>query len=135
VTVSVILLPVAIMLARTVADVSLAKDSKVWEWADLVGAPIVALLIAVLVALYTFGFARGFDGKRLNAFVGESLAPAAAILLIIGAGGAFKQILIDSGIGDAIAVAAETASISALVLGGLSRCSSGSRPDRRPSPP
>jgi GntP family gluconate:H+ symporter len=119
VTLSVILLPVAIMLLRTVADVSLAKDSKVREWADLIGDPIVALLIAVLVALYAFGFARGFAGKRLNTFMGESLAPAAAILLIIGAGGAFKQVLIDSGIGDAIAKAAETASISALVLGWL----------------
>jgi GntP family gluconate:H+ symporter len=65
-TLSVILLPVAIMLARTVADVALAEDSKVREWADLIGDPIVALLIAVMVALYTFGFARGFDGKKLN---------------------------------------------------------------------
>jgi GntP family gluconate:H+ symporter len=89
------------------------------KWADFLGQPIVALLIAVLVAMYTFGVARGFDTRRVSTLVGMALAPAAAILLIIGAGGGFKQLLIDSGIGDAIAKAAENANISALVLAWL----------------
>jgi GntP family gluconate:H+ symporter len=55
----------------------------------------------VLVACWTFGWARGFAGRRVSEFLGASLAPAAAILLIIGAGGGFKQLLIDTGIGDA----------------------------------
>jgi GntP family gluconate:H+ symporter len=60
--------------------------------------------------------ARGFDARKVSVLVGASLAPAAAILLIIGAGGGFKQLLIDSGIGDSIAKAAEQANISALLL-------------------
>jgi GntP family gluconate:H+ symporter len=115
-TLFTVLLPVALMLVRTVAEVSLDEGETVRTWAEFVGQPIIALLIAVLVAMYTFGFARDFDGRRVSAFMGASLAPAAGILLIIGAGGGFKQVLIDSGIGDAIAKGAETASISALVL-------------------
>jgi GntP family gluconate:H+ symporter len=116
ITLFTILLPVGMMLARTVANITLDKDDKLLKWADFVGDPIVALTVAVLVGMYTFGFSRGFGGKKISEFLGQSLAPAAAILLIIGAGGAFKQVLIDSGIGDAIAKGAKTADISALVL-------------------
>jgi GntP family gluconate:H+ symporter len=116
VTLFTILLPVAIMLLRTLADVSLRDGSKLRDWADFVGEPMVALLIGVLVALWTFGFSRGFDRPRISGWLGASLAPAASILLIIGAGGGFKQILIDSGIGDAIAKGVQTAHLSVLLL-------------------
>jgi GntP family gluconate:H+ symporter len=118
-TLFTVLLPVGLMLLRTVAEVTLGTDNAVRTWASFVGEPIVALLIAVLVAMYTFGFARNFGGRQVGAFLGESLAPAAAILLIIGAGGGFKQMLIDSGVGKTIAKAAEHASISALLLAWL----------------
>jgi GntP family gluconate:H+ symporter len=119
VTVFTVLLPVLIMLARTVADVSFDEDDKVRQWADFIGDPIMALLIGVIVALYTFGFARGFDRENISKFLGAALPPTAAILLIIGAGGGFKGVLVDSGIGDAIAQGVESADISALILGWL----------------
>jgi GntP family gluconate:H+ symporter len=111
-----VLFPVALMLLRTLADVTLDEGNKVREWAEFVGEPMVALLLAVFVALFTFGLSRGFSMDRLTSMLGASLAPAAAILLIIGAGGAFKQELIDSGIGDAIAKGVESADVSALLL-------------------
>jgi GntP family gluconate:H+ symporter len=118
-TLFTILLPVALMLLRTAADLAFDEGDKARQWADFIGDPIVALLVAVLVSLYTLGSARGFRGTQLRDFVTEGLAPAATILLIIGAGGAFKQVLIDSGIGDAIAKGVQTAGISALLLGWL----------------
>ena len=117
--VGTVLLPVALMLLRTLADVTLEEGDSLREWADFIGDPIIALLIGVLVAMYTFGFRRGFSRDRIGSFLGESLAPAAAILLIIGAGGAFKQVLIDSGIGDALGEAVESIDISLLILGWL----------------
>lgn len=114
-----VLLPVILMLLRTLADVSLDEGDPVREWADFVGDPIIALLLGVLVAIYTFGLRRGFDRDRIGGLLGESLAPAAAILLIIGAGGAFKQVLIDSGIGDALGEAVESVDVSLLILGWL----------------
>jgi GntP family gluconate:H+ symporter len=118
-TLFTILLPVVLMLLRTAADLAFDEGDKVRDWAEFIGDPIVALLIAVLVSLVTLGTARGFDGERLRGFLTAGLAPAATILLIIGAGGAFKQVLIDSGIGDAIAKGVQTAGISALLLGWL----------------
>jgi GntP family gluconate:H+ symporter len=119
VTLFTILLPVALMLVRTVADVALDEGDAVRKWADFVGNPVVALLVGVLVAMWTFGFGRGFDRDKLNGLMGNSLAPAASILLIIGAGGGFKGVLVDSGIGDAIAKGVENAGVSALILGWL----------------
>lgn len=119
VTLFTIALPVAIMLVRTFVDLTFDESDTVRTWIDFVGDPIIALLIAVIVSLYTLGYARGFKGDQLRDFLTEGLAPAATILLIIGAGGAFKQILIDSGIGDSIAKGVESAGISALLLGWL----------------
>jgi GntP family gluconate:H+ symporter len=114
-----VLLPVAIMLSRTVVDVSFSEGDPIRDWADFIGDPIVALLIGVLVALWTFGFSRGVDRDTLNGYLGASLAPAASILLIIGAGGAFKQVLVDSGIGDAIGKGVDGIPVSALLIGWL----------------
>jgi GntP family gluconate:H+ symporter len=107
------------MLGRTVVEVSFDKDSWEYEWAQFVGDPIIALGIGLIFAMFTFGYFRGFDRDKINRFMGESLAPAAAILLIIGAGGAFKQVLIDSGIGDALGKAAESMDVSLLIVGWL----------------
>jgi GntP family gluconate:H+ symporter len=114
-----VLLPVVIMLGRTVVEVSFDKDSWEYEWAQFVGDPIIALGVGLIFAMFTFGYLRGFDRDKVNSFLGESLAPAAAILLIIGAGGAFKQVLIDSGIGDALGKAAESMDVSLLIVGWL----------------
>jgi GntP family gluconate:H+ symporter len=114
-----VLLPVAIMLLRTLVDVSFDEGEAIRDWADFIGDPIVALLIGVVVALWTFGFSRGVDRDTLNGYLGASLAPAASILLIIGAGGAFKQVLVDSGIGDAIGKGVDGIPVSALLIGWL----------------
>jgi GntP family gluconate:H+ symporter len=110
-----ILLPVALMLLRTVADVTL-PDGTAKDVAEFVGEPIVALLLALLLGLWTFGFRRGLSGSQVSALAAAGLVPAASILLIIGAGGGFKQVLIDSGIGDSLAKAAGGLGIPVLLL-------------------
>jgi GntP family gluconate:H+ symporter len=119
VTLATVLLPVGLMLVRTVADLRLDSGSSVRTWCDFIGDPVVALLAAVLLAMYTFGFARGFGGRRIGEFFTESLMPAASILLIIGAGGGFKQLLVDSGVGKALAKAAHHTHLSTLLLAWL----------------
>ena len=61
-----LLLPVALMLAKTLADVLTDDQSPVRQWMDFIGNPIVALLAALLVGLYTFGFARGLSAKEVG---------------------------------------------------------------------
>jgi GntP family gluconate:H+ symporter len=97
------LMPVLLMLVATVADVTLPPESPIRQWADFIGAPTVAMLISVLVAFYTFGYCCGFNGKQVLKFTEDCVAPAAAIFLVVGAGGGFSRVLNDSGVGKAIA--------------------------------
>jgi GntP family gluconate:H+ symporter len=119
VTLGTVLLPVVLMLGKAVADVLLAKDNPARSWVDFIGDPLMALLLAVIVAMFTFGYVRGFSKEKVGALLGSSLAPIAGIVMIIGAGGGFKQMLIAGGIGTAIGKAAATSSLSPLVLGWL----------------
>jgi GntP family gluconate:H+ symporter len=114
-TLAVILLPVAIMLARTVVDVTTPAKSQAHRVADFVGDPIIALSLAVLAALVLFRLER----VRAGSVLAESLPPIAGILLIIGAGGGFKQILITTGIADSIGKAAHNSHMSLLLLAWL----------------
>ena len=130
ITLVTVLLPVALMLLKTFADVALDEKNIVRQWLDFIGHPITALLAALLLSLYTFGTARGFTSKQIMKFVDDSLAPTAAIVLIIGAGGGFKQMLVASGVGNAIGQMALHAQVSPILLAwlvaGLIRIATGS---------
>ncbi|MCU1718561.1 GntP family permease [Pseudomonas sp. 5P_3.1_Bac2] len=119
VTLATILLPVFLMLFKSFADVILPEGHGLRAWLDLLGHPITALLLALLLALYTFGYARGFNAQSLGKLLDHSLAPTAAIILIIGAGGGFKQMLVASGVGDVIGHVAVQAQISPILLAWL----------------
>ena len=80
---------------------------------------MVALLAGVIVAMFTLGAASGMDRGRISSSVGGALPAIAGILLIVAAGGGFKQMLIDAGVGNVVADAARDANISALLLGWL----------------
>jgi GntP family gluconate:H+ symporter len=103
ITVFTILLPVLLMLLATVVDLAFPKTSGFRQLVDFIGHPIVALLIAVLFSFYSLGYARGFKRQQILTFTNDCLAPIAGVILIIGAGGGFKEILVDSGVGAAIA--------------------------------
>nr|WP_218891744.1 SLC13 family permease [Actinomycetospora corticicola] len=115
-TLVTILLPVVLMLVRTVADVATPDGSPVRSVAEFVGEPIVALLLALLLATWTFGLRRGLSGSEVSSLAAAGLVPAASILVIIGAGGGFKQVLVDSGVGDSLAKAATGVGVPVLLL-------------------
>jgi GntP family gluconate:H+ symporter len=115
-----ILLPVVLMLAKALVDVVVDDPKAGVERAlDFTGSPLIALLLAVLVAMFTLGRGAGFTKDRISTTVEKSLAPIAGIVFIVGAGGGFKQTLVDVGVGDAISSWADKLHISALLLGWL----------------
>ena len=120
-SIMVVLLPVGLMLLRTVVETLAPEDSgnPAVHTALFVGKPIVALLITVLVAMYLFGTRLGLGADDVSGRVGVSLGPIAGILLIVGAGGGFKQTLVDSGIADIIAAWIQQAVVPALLAGWL----------------
>jgi GntP family gluconate:H+ symporter len=119
VTLATVLLPVVLMMGKALADIFAAKGNPVRSVLDFLGAPLIALLIAVIVAMFTFGRGARMDVKAVAKSVEDGLPPIAGILLIVAAGGGFKQTLIDAGVGDMIGRAAEGSNLSPLILGWL----------------
>jgi GntP family gluconate:H+ symporter len=114
-----VLLPIVLMLLRAIGELTLEKGNGLRGALDVLGNPPVALLIGVLVAMWTLGKRSGMDRRETNAVLGGSLPPIAGILLIVAAGGGFKQVLVDAGVGNVVADAAQDAHINALLLGWL----------------
>jgi GntP family gluconate:H+ symporter len=120
VTVATVMLPVVLMLVKALVDIVVDDpENGVQKVTDVIGSPLIALLAAVMVALFTLGRAAGFTKDRLASTVEKSLAPIAGVLLIVGAGGGFKQTLIDIGVGRMILEFSENWSIPALLLAWL----------------
>ncbi len=121
VTLATILFPVALMLGKAIGDLLFAsnKNNTFRVIFDFIGEPLIALTLGVLLASVTFGLAVGFSLSSVTDRIGASLGPIAGVILIVGAGGGFKQVLIDAGVGNTVAKWATGAHISVLLLGWL----------------
>lgn len=117
--VATILLPIVLMLARAIAELTMHAGTGPRKTLDLIGTPVIALLAGVVLAMFTLGFQAGFSRDEVSASLGGSLPAIAGILLIVAAGGGFKQVLVDAGVGNVVANAAKGASLSPLLLGWL----------------
>jgi GntP family gluconate:H+ symporter len=116
-TLVTILSPVALMLIRAAAQLWMDPSATLYPALQVIGDPVIALLIAVLLAMVTFGTTVGFSAAVLTKKIGDSLMPIVGVMLIVGAGGGLKQVLVDGGTGIAIAKIAIAANLSALLLG------------------
>ncbi|WP_445257868.1 GntP family permease [Nocardioides aurantiacus] len=117
VTLFTVLLPVALMMLKAIVDIAVTdEDNTVRQVFDVVGNPFTALLIAVLVAMFTFGRGSGMDRAGITRSVETSLPAIAGILLIVAAGGGFKQVLVDTGVGTLLADWARDTDVSVLLL-------------------
>ncbi|MGV9351340.1 GntT/GntP/DsdX family permease [Streptomyces spiralis] len=118
-SVGAIALPVVLMLAKSIADIAFPGDAWYNHLLDFLGTPLVAMFIAVLVAMTVFGWGLGRSRAEVRTIVTAGLPAVAGILLIVGAGGGFKQLIVDTGVADAIGKAAAEAHMPILVLGWL----------------
>lgn len=103
-TLFTVLLPIALMLIKTAADLNMSKDSQLFTFLQFIGNPITAMFIAAFVAYYMLGIRRNMGMSVLLSKTEESFSSIANILLIIGAGGAFNGILKGSGLSDSLAM-------------------------------
>jgi kynurenine formamidase len=116
ITLFTVLLPVILMVCATTADVALDTASPLRSTLDHVGSPIVALLLALLFSLWSLGYQQHFTRDQILKFANDCLGPTATILLVIGAGGGFNNVLLESGVGKAIADLALGSHASPLLL-------------------
>jgi GntP family gluconate:H+ symporter len=116
VTLLAVLTPVVLMMGKALADIFAAEGNPVRTVLDFLGTPIIALLIAVIVGMFTLGRGAAMGTKELASTLEKSLPPIAGILLIVAAGGGFKQTLVDTGIGGLVADWVQGSGVSVLLL-------------------
>jgi GntP family gluconate:H+ symporter len=112
-----VLLPVGLMMGKALADIFIDDETNaVRQFFDIVGRPLMALLIAVVVGIFTLGRGAALTRDQIVKCIETSLPPVAGIILIVAAGGGFKQVLVDSGIGTLLADWAKGANVSVILL-------------------
>ncbi|MEK4230346.1 gluconate:H+ symporter [Solibacillus sp. FSL H8-0538] len=109
------IVPVILIALKAAVEI-IAPDSAIRPTTDFLGTASTALLISVIIAMFTFGINRGFKMKEIMNSFSEAGAGIALILLIIAGGGAFKQVLIDSGIDKYIADIITGSTLSPIIL-------------------
>jgi GntP family gluconate:H+ symporter len=92
-------------------------DGRARQTLAFAGSPLVALLLATILSMFTFGRACGFDSARLLRFAEDAIPPIAGVLLVVGAGGGFGRVLDAAGAAKAIAQLMGGLEFSPLVLG------------------
>ncbi len=118
--ISIIAIPLFLILLATVTDVLVKKQilpSGLFpEILGFIGHPFTALTIATLISIYFLGIKKGFSKKEILDLSTKALGPAGIIILITGAGGVLKQILVDSGIGKMMAESIADSSLPPVLL-------------------
>jgi GntP family gluconate:H+ symporter len=117
VTMLSVLLPVVLMMGKALADIFIDDaENNTRVVLDTLGTPIIALLIAVVVAMFTLGRGAGMGRAKVAKSVESALPAIAGILLIVAAGGGFKQSLVDTGVGTLVAEWVADSNFSVLLL-------------------
>jgi GntP family gluconate:H+ symporter len=119
ISLSTILLPVVLMLGRTIAKLLLQPETFLFNTLNFLGEPLIALGLTVLFAVVALGWSRGMARDRVGGILRKSLPPIAALLLTIGAGGGLKQALVVAGISTTIGKIAVGAHMPLIVLAWL----------------
>jgi len=110
------LVPVVLMAGSAIAKMTLPAGSHALAIMTFLGSPDMALTISIFIAFYAFGISRGKSIQEIMKISESAILAIAMILLIVGGGGALKQILIDSGVGRYIGDLLMGSDLSPLVL-------------------
>ncbi|WP_419958615.1 gluconate:H+ symporter [Psychrobacillus psychrotolerans] len=113
------LLPAIIITAATIINIFVDRETTFSQIINFFGSAEISMILAVLVAIYVFGTSRGRSMKEVMDSFSGAIEGIAMIVFIVGAGGAFKQIILDTGIGDFIAGMMQNTSVSPLIMAWL----------------
>jgi Gnt-I system high-affinity gluconate transporter len=113
------LLPVIFIGSSFIADLLLPSGNSLKYFLNVIGDPVIAMLISVLVAIFTLGLARGRKIGEIMKSLEHSVASITMILLIIAGAGGLKEVLVDSGISEYIAGLLAGSRVPPLILAWL----------------
>ncbi|WP_057871882.1 gluconate:H+ symporter [Liquorilactobacillus ghanensis] len=110
------LLPAILMIFSSIIKLLYKQTSFMYKFASFIGSAEISMLLAVLVAMVAFGYARGVSGKEITKSMTGAIEGISNVLLVIAAGGIMKQVIIDSGIGNVIVELVGKVPISPFIL-------------------
>ncbi|MDR4433639.1 gluconate permease GntP [Bacillus tequilensis] len=117
------MLPIIIMSVATIINLLQETigfaDNGVLAFIRLIGNASTAMIISLLVAVYTMGIKRNIPVKTVMDSCSTAISQIGMMLLIIGGGGAFKQVLINGGVGDYVADLFKGTALSPIILAWL----------------
>ncbi|QOJ81778.1 gluconate permease GntP [Bacillus subtilis] len=117
------MLPIIIMSVATIIDLLQETigfaDNGILAFIRLIGNASTAMIISLLVAVYTMGIKRNIPVKTVMDSCSTAISQIGMMLLIIGGGGAFKQVLINGGVGDYVADLFKETALSPIILAWL----------------
>jgi len=111
-----VLLPVAFIFAASIAEMTAPPASAVRVGLGFLGHPFTALIVASLFVMVLLGWRRGYSRDQISKLSTDCLAPTASLLLIMGGGGAFKQVIVDSGVGKYLGETLAGSQVSPLIV-------------------
>ena len=100
---SLIVIPIAIIMAGTVSATLMPPSHPLLGTLQLIGSPMVALMIALVLAFWLLALRRGWSLQHTSDIMGSALPTAAVVILVTGAGGVFGKVLVEPGVGKALA--------------------------------
>ena len=95
-------LPLLLIGLKTIVGRFVEAGSTLHNWLEFIGHPFTAIMVACLAAFYLLGIRRGMSRDEVMSVCNSAIQPAGVIILVTGAGGVFKQVLVDSGVGAAL---------------------------------
>ena len=120
VIIGIIAIPIFLIVLNTLLNSPIVGQNllpkKTLEWLSMIGHPFSALIIANLIAWYSLGIRRGLSKDKLLEITTKSMEPAGVIILLTGAGGVFKQVLVNTGTGEMLAIYFSNAGVGILLF-------------------
>lgn len=110
------LIPAIMISAATIVNMFIGEDTFLYQLVNFFGSAEMSLLLAVLIAIYVFGIRTGRNMKEVMGSFESAIKGIAMIIFIVGSGGAFKEIILDSGVGDYIAGMMANTTINPLIM-------------------
>ncbi|KMB34439.1 hypothetical protein SL56_04997 [Klebsiella pneumoniae] len=109
--------PVIFMGGATLIELALPADNSLFiRLVKFAGTPGASMLISLIIAIYTMGVWRGKPAKEIGNTLSQAISQISMMLLIIGGGGAFKQVIVDGGVGDYVAELFTHTSLSPILI-------------------
>ncbi len=113
------LIPAILISISTILSLFITEDTLLHETVTFLGSAEISLIIAILTAIVIFGLRKGKNMDDMMKTFESGLKGVATIIFIVGAGGAFKEVILEANVGNYIADIMKDTNISPLIMAWL----------------